>query len=597
MNAPLDALVRSGRLRRADAALGAWIARAFPNAAGEVALAAALAARAVGDGHSALELARARGWLAQLDGAGDLPGLPEPGAWQAMLRAVHGACRGGDAGAPAPLTLDAQGRVYLSRYFDYEQRVAGTLAAHATCGPHAGDHDFPLPHAEEGRARSDQTLDPEQQRAVEVALSHRFALVTGGPGSGKTFSVAHMLAALVRAGNACGAPPPRVALAAPTGKAAARVAESLRAQFARMALPDALAASLPRDASTLHRLLGISPWRARPRHHRDAPLPFDVVVVDEASMVDLPLMARLADALAPAARLILLGDPDQLSAVEAGNVLPALVEAASASPFAGCHVALARSHRFGMDSALGNLARAIVGNDADAALAALRTGDGEVRLSVEDARTTLVEEAGSGYAPVLAAADARAALAAARGFRVLTALRHGPHGCIALGRAIEARLKRARGLRADAEWWPGRLVLVTANRPELGLYNGDTGVVWPDAEGMKAWFESADGAPRALPVAALPPYEGAFALTVHKAQGSEFGHVALVTGADSAILTRDLLYTGVTRARTGITLYSDHDTLRTGIGRRSLRMTGLADRLREAAAAPSSIAEPLSTPT
>jgi exodeoxyribonuclease V alpha subunit len=351
-----------------------------------------------------------------------------------------------------------------------------------------------------------------------------------------------------------------------------------------MALPAPPAASLPREPATLHRLLGISPWRAQPRHHAGAPLPFDVVVVDEASMVDLPLMARLVDALAPHARLILLGDPDQLAAVEAGNVLAALVDACRDDPFAACHVALSGSHRFGVQSGIGALARAIATDDADAALVVPAMAGPEVHWVDGNTQGTLVEHACNVFAPLLAAGDPAAALAAARGFRVLTALRHGPWGCLAINRAIEARLKRTHAQRADGEWWQGRLVLVVANRPELGIFNGDTGVVWSDGgNGPRVWFEGADGVPRAIPPAALPPHEGAFALTVHKAQGSEFDNIALVAGPDSAVLTRELLYTGVTRARSGLTLYADAETLRAGIARPTLRMTGLADRLREAA--------------
>ena len=579
MSARLDPWVRNEWLRRADVALAAWMVRAFPEAAPDVALAAALAARAVGDGHSGLELARAREWLARVGGQGRPPELPDAESWQASLRAATGACRSNGDAMAAPLTLDPQGRVYLSRYFDAERRVAAVLAAHAT-------QSLP-PFPEEAASREARTvaghgtLDPEQRRAIEVALTRGFTLITGGPGSGKTFTVAYVLAALAMA---AGATPPRIALAAPTGKAAARLAESLRAQLARMALPAPLTASLPREPATLHRLLGISPWRAQPRHHAGAPLPFEVVVVDEASMVDLPLMARLADALAPGARLILLGDPDQLAAVEAGNVLAALVDACRADPFAACHVALSGSHRFGARSAIGALARAIAADDADAVLAVPAAAGPEVRWVDRGTQGALVEHACDAFAPLLAARDPVAALAAARGFRVLTALRHGPWGCLAVNRAIEARLKRTHPLRLDGEWWQGRLVLVIANRPELSIFNGDTGVVWPDAGGQpRAWFEGADGAPRAIPPAALPPHEGAFALTVHKAQGSEFDDIALATGPDSAVLTRELLYTGVTRARSCITLYGEAETLRAGIARRTLRMTGLADRLREAA--------------
>ncbi len=573
MSRALDALLRSRRLRRADGALAAWIARAFPEAAPEVALAAALAARAVGDGHSALQLADAPAWCARLEGHGAVPALPEAEAWQAALRAAPAVCRTAGDERLTPLTLDAQGRLYLTRYFDYERRVAAALAAHARRVFDTGT----------GTAGDD--LDAEQQRAVAIALSRGLALVTGGPGSGKTWSVARMLAALLRAGEAQGAVP-RIALAAPTGKAAARLTESLHAQLDALDLAPPLAAALRQPAVTLHSLLGLSPWSAQPRHHAGAPLPFEVVVVDEASMIDLPLMAKLVAASRGDARLILLGDPNQLSAVEAGNVLPALAEAARAAPFADCHAALTRSHRFGTGTALGRLAATVVAGDADAALAVLEGGgDAQLHAAGKGGHAALVAQACAGYADLLHARDVDAALRAARGFRVLTALRQGARGCLALDREIEASLVRGHGLAAQGAWWRGRLVLVTANRPELGLYNGDIGIAWPDATNTtKVWFATADGT-RGFAPAALPPHEGAFALTVHKAQGSEYDHVALVTGPDSAVLTRELLYTGVTRARAGISVYATPDTLRAGIARRTLRMTGLADRLREAAAA------------
>jgi len=573
MNTMLATLRKSARLRRADVALGEWIARTFPGSTVEVALAGALAARAIADGHSALELARASEWLAGLDGEGKPPALPHAEVWcEALSRsaAVHA---NGSAGDLRPLVLDGQGRVYLRRYFDYEQQLARALTARAQ----------PLPgFRNPGTEPRAPDIDPDQQRAIDIARTHRFALVTGGPGTGKTHSVARMLSALAQAAHAQGERL-RIALAAPTGKAAARLGESLRTQLADLDLPEPVASQLPRDAKTVHGVLGISPWRPQPRFDRAAPLPLDVVVVDEVSMVDLPLMAKLVAAIPGSARLILLGDPDQLSAVEAGSVLGALVEAADAGAIGNCHVALTRSHRFGAESALGALATSITRGDAETALRTLADA-GEVAL-VEDARLArLIDNAAEAYRPVVDASDPGSALDAARGFRVLTALRHGASGCLALDRAIAERLQRTLGRRADETWWRGRLVLVTANRPELGLFNGDVGVVWPDAGGEpKVWFAAADGALRAVSPAALPPHEGAFALTVHKAQGSEFDRVALVTGPDSAVLTRELLYTGVTRARHGIILYSTPETLQRGIANRTFRMSGLADRLREAA--------------
>jgi exodeoxyribonuclease V alpha subunit len=549
MSVDLQALARAGWLRRVDAALGEWIARAFPDSEPGVALAAALAARAIDEGHSALRLDAAQAWLASLDGLGEAPVLPDPAAWQASLRASAAVHCTSDAatGEPEPrrpLVLDAQGRVYLARYFGHEQELAKNLIARAQGG--------------------------------------RLKLVTGGPGTGKTHGVVRTLAELAgeaqtRSRNL------RIALAAPTGKAAARLAESVRAQLPELALAEAAAAMIPREAFTLHRLLGLSPANARAKFHREAPLPFDVVVVDEVSMVDLPLMHRLADAVRDDAMLILLGDPGQLAAVEAGDVLGALVEAAHEPPLSHCHTHLTRSRRFAEHGALGRLANAIAIGDADAALAAFEDS-GELRLHAGDTRSTgLIEHAVSAYREILDAPDAGAALHAANRFRVLTALRRGAAGNLALDRAIEQQLKRHAGVRADASWWRGRLLMVTVNRVGLGLFNGDVGVVWPDADGQpKIWF-AADGALRAVSPAALPPHEGAFALTVHKAQGSEFDRVALVTGPDSAVLTRELLYTGVTRARSGIALYSAPETLQRGIANRTFRMSGLADRLRAAA--------------
>lgn len=545
------ALVRSGRLRRADAALGELVARLFPDDATEVALAAALAARAIADGHSALQLDAAQAWFESLEGIGAAPRLPEIESWRSRLQDSAAVAVASVDDAPAttrhvPLVLDPQGRIYLRRYFECERRLARALVA-----------------------RADR---------------HRLALITGGPGTGKTHGVLRRLLELARAAHTQ-SQVLRIALAAPTGKAAARLAESVRSQREALDLPEDIAAMIPQQAQTLHRLLGLSPVAARAGFRRDAPLPYDVVVVDEVSMVDLPLMAKLADAVREDATLILLGDPDQLSAVEAGDVLDALLQAAHEAPLKACHEQLTRSRRFGEHSSLARLARAVMRGDADAALAAF-TREGDARLLDDDARHAgWIERAAQAYHEVVDAGDARAALHAASRFRVLTALRRGPFGCVALDRAIEQNLKRRVGVRADRAWWRGRLLMVTANRADVGLFNGDVGVVWPDAQGeMKVCFEGADGALRAISTAALPPHEGAFALTVHKAQGSEFERVALVPGTDSPVLTRELLYTGITRARVAVEIHANADLLRAGIARRSLRWNGLADRLREAAA-------------
>ena len=586
MNAGLRKLVSSQRLRRVDSALGDWLARAFPDAAPETALAASLAARAVADGHSALALDLAQTWLDGIDGDGKAPKLPDAFVWCDVLGqspAVH--VHDGDwPVARVPLVLDTKRRVYLRRYFEYERQLAGALMART-------QDNQPHPAALPDAGREDNVgIDLEQLRAIATALAHRFTLITGGPGTGKTHSVVRMLVALAREAHSRGESL-RIELAAPTGKAAARLTQSVHDQLASLDLPDSIVSQIPERAGTLHHLIGLSPWQARPRFDHTSPLPADVVVVDEVSMVDLPLMSKLVDAMPEHARLILLGDPDQLSAVEAGNVLGALVEASQDGPLQHCHAPLTRSHRFGEGSPLAALSAALTRGDADAALQILAVNNDATLASYSAA---MPEAAAVRYRAVLDARDPAEALRAARSFRVLTALRQGPSGCSAIDRAIAQRLQRAIGVRADAQWWRGRLLLITANRPELDLFNGDTGVVWPDTHGeMKAWFEGLQGVPRAFAPTALPPHEGAFALTVHKAQGSEFEHVALVTGPDSAVLTRELIYTGITRARTSIIVYSTPNTLRAGVGRRTLRMTGLADRLREAAHADGSIANSL----
>lgn len=565
------ALVHSHHLRTADAALAAWITRAFPTAPAEATLAVALAARAVAEGHSALPLDDAQAWLDGLDATSPAPRLPDATAWRAALAQLP---------AGLPLALDAAGRVYLRRYHDYECGLARTLVARAAASPRARGE---MPAAQTGATPTAAGLDPEQQHAIDIALRHRLALITGGPGTGKTYIVIRMLAALAHAAAARG-DTLRIALAAPTGKAAARLNETLRAQLATLALPPEVLQQL--EAGTLHRLLGLSPWRAATHYGRDAPLPFDVVVVDEVSMVDLPLMAKLAAAVGDDARLILLGDPQQLAAVEAGDVLGALVVAADRGDLGACHAALTRSHRFGADSALARLAAAVAAGDTEAAHASFGA-DNSIAWEPGATPRALIETAAGAYTRVAQAESPAAALAAARSFRVLTALRHGAWGCVALDHAIAARLVRTLGRPPATRWWQGRLLMVTANRDELGLYNGDTGIVFADDHGtLKVWFDGPDGQPRGFTPTVLPPTEGAFALTVHKAQGSEFDHVALATGPASQVLTRELVYTGITRARQGVTLYTDAATLDAAIARRGQRFGGLADRLREAAGAP-----------
>ncbi|KWB79569.1 AAA family ATPase [Burkholderia ubonensis] len=693
---------RIGDLARragAPAAAARWAARA-----------AFAASRATAGGHVCVSL----GALAQRY---DEPLADVRAALAASGVAAFGALKRGEE---RPLIVDRHDRLYLARYFAYERRLAEALVAQA--GAVAAD-DAPAPDVlRERLARyfGPATGETDWQRvAAIVALTGRVTIVSGGPGTGKTTTVVGVLACLLDAH-----PGLRIALAAPTGKAAQRMQEALHARAGD--LPPELAARLPNTSYTLHRLLG-GGGAAGFRHHRDNPLPYDLIVVDEASMIDVALAAHLLDALAPGARLVLLGDKDQLAAVEAGavfaelsarpsfsaaacariaqalgideaafvaalptpadaepdaavaaaaigrtpvapppagprqaslfddeppaavatadeaagdaddapawieadelawldaaalppldagaaqrvaamiSVAPEDVEAAKAitpAPLADCVVWLERNYRFGLDSPIGRLSLAIRRGDVQEALDALPTSDAAAASFHEDAgdalAATTVERLARRFSAYLDAL--RDALAAAvpdplplfdalNRFRILCATRGGARGAEHVNALVAAHVRRAAHvpLAVGAHWFTGRPIMVTRNDYALGLFNGDIGIALPDAQGvLRVWFKRADGTARAVSPAALPPHETAFALTVHKSQGSEFDEAALVLPATfGRVLTRELVYTAVTRARTRVQVIGGRRVLAQAIATRTQRDSGLSARIAEALA-------------
>ncbi|MDD5349821.1 MAG: exodeoxyribonuclease V subunit alpha [Chthoniobacteraceae bacterium] len=530
-----------------------------------VALAAAHLSRAVRQGHICLDLARA-----PLSDAGEpLPWLPLE-EWRAALRASRAV--GAPTDTATPLVLDAAGRLYLRRYFAYETALADALLLRAARAPGEG-------------------IAEEQEAAVERAVASPLTLLSGGPGTGKTTTAARILLRLMPPG----APLPRLALAAPTGKAAARLEEALRASLVRHERPDLLAA-LPR-AGTLHRLLGIRPGVARPRHDAAHPLALDMLVVDEASMVPLPLMAKLFDALPSTARVLLLGDRDQLASVDPGNVLADMVDAATApgSPLRGTLAVLRKNYRFGNASAIYRLCETVRAGKAAEALALLREfasgaesdfggelGGGPLpALPKLDA--ALHGPALAGYGPLVRERDPARALELLGRFRILCAVRKGPYGVEEINRRAAALLRREAAIAENVPL-AGTPLLVTENAPQLNLFNGDTGVLLPDpAEPggpLWAWFPGEGTAPRRIAPAQLPAHEPAFAMTVHKSQGSEFDRVLLVLPErDSPVLTRELIYTGLTRARHRVDLWAEPGVLERAVERRTERTSGLRERL------------------
>jgi exodeoxyribonuclease V alpha subunit len=706
--AELQRWVEAGWLRRLDLALARFIAEQAPATAPAVLLLVALLAQMEGRGHTCLRL-------------GDLLGAPQRSAWlawqpealaalDALLQRLPpalsaaprralpawldllGASAAVDDGAAqaaignAPLVRDAD-RFYLRRHWRDEQRVAAQVLQRsraelldrpdsagtpAEVSASAGFGLLPL-DAEPARVRDwlDRlfgALPPSQptdiaeldwQRlACAVALRGRLALITGGPGTGKTYTVARLLV-LVQALHQArpAAPRLRIALAAPTGKAAARLKQAieqalaeLRGQLGDLLDLDELTHSLG-AARTLHSLLGARPDTRRMRHDARHPLDVDLLVVDEASMVHLEMMAALLDALPPQARLVLLGDKDQLASVEAGAVLgdlcreadagayrpqtrdalqalsgirlPDQLLDASGSALAQQTVMLRRSRRFA--GPIGALARAVNAGNAAAAWRELQPAAGgesaDVGAAAVDstgfALATVAAQVGTGpqavvalalhgrtgapgshavYAQQLAERPAdgdvathadwvKRVLRSFERFRVLAALREGDWGVAGMNRAIEQALVARKLLRRSGEWYEGRPVMVTRNDPAVGVHNGDVGLALRPAQGgaLRVWFLDGDQL-RSVLASRLAQVETAFAMTVHKSQGSEFKHTVLVLPPEiNAVLTRELVYTGITRARQAFTLVAPQaDAFGAALARRTVRASGLPELLARA---------------
>ena len=524
-----------------------------------VALAVAFVVRAVRAGSVCVALAD----VEQHTAIADLP-WPPAGEWLAAV-------------AASPLTVDPtvlhldDGLLYLDRYWIEECRVAEDVLALADARRSGSVPDI-------NRLFPDSFA--EQRGAAQLALSRALTVLTGGPGTGKTTTVARLLALLAEQAELDGKPRLRIALAAPTGKAAARLLEAVQLEVDALANADR--ERLPAlAATTLHRLLGSRPdTSSRFRHNRENRLPHDVIVVDETSMVSLTMMARLLEAVRPDSRLLLVGDPDQLASVEAGAVLADLVEGLTAvvdSPVA----TLVTPHRFG--ESIGALADAIRDGDADAAVGVLAAGGEhiewvDVHQPAEVLRKVLVPHAlRLREAAVLG--DADAALKTLEQHRLLCAHRRGPYGVAYWNRQVERWLSEQTDMPLWADWYVGRPVLVTANDYGLGLYNGDTGVAVLRDGGLRAAMATSAG-PVQFATGRLADVETMHAMTIHKSQGSQAVEITvLLPPTDSRLLTRELLYTAVTRAREKVRLVGSADQLRAAVTRRAIRATGLSRRL------------------
>ena len=551
----------AGVLDAAEVHIASSLAARAGESRPHVVLALALAVAAPRSGHVALDPAHVReSAMREAERVDDVSrdevaGLPWPVDTSAWLNDV------GDSPLTPEILRVEHDLVYLRRFHDLERTVAERLVALAS-QPTA----VPAPADD---LSDEMHLDDGQREAVRVCLASRLGVLVGGPGTGKTRTVATILAALLRGDGAT----PRIALAAPTGKAAARMGESIAGAAALLDGADPeLADSMRRiKPSTVHRLLGVRTGSAAFRHNASDPLHHDVVIIDEASMMSLPLTASLLDALGGSTRVILVGDPDQLASVEAGSVLADLV--AAVGPTSTCVAELTANHRFGDGSAIAELASAVRAGDSEAARRALE-GDEAVSLSSTSGRS-IIEPVASAMRQAALTGDATAAAKHLDSVRVLCAHRRGPAGVARWNAMVESWLGDVRPFSDYA----GRPVMVTENDASRRLFNGDIGVVVDRDGALEVVLPDGDGV-RAVPRVHLGRVETVHALTIHKSQGSEFDRVIVVLpSADSLLATRELLYTAITRARSSVTLIGSLDTVLAALARPTRRASGLRTRL------------------
>ena len=466
-----------------------------------------------------------------------------------------------------PLILE-QNRLYLHRYWFYETRLAGQVYEMA-------ERSIAVDEFDEALDRYFITADTEtnwQREAAKKAVAHAFCIITGGPGTGKTTTVVRILALLQELSRQ----PLYIALAAPTGKAAMRLQESIGRNKESLPASDAIKEQIPDVASTLHRLLGVKPSSPFFRHCSENPLPYDLVVIDEASMIDLALMSKLVDALKKDARLILLGDKDQLASVESGAVLGDLTAAIPTNT-----LELKKSYRF--DENIRKLAEVVNNQQAEQAWQILQTGTENIELLQEDP-AYFASQHQAGYLELIkSGAETREILQAFNSFQVLCATRKGKNSIEEINRLVELRLAEQNRIQLSSQWYCGRPVMVTQNDPNLHLYNGDIGICLPDSDQsgrMIVCFQRPDSSIKKYLPSRLPHCETVFAMTIHKSQGSEFDEVMIaLPEVMNPVLTKELIYTAITRAKQKVWMVASQAVFMATVQQRVQRYGGLAEKL------------------
>ncbi len=594
-----------------------FIAQFCPDEDPEIFLAAALVSRAIQNGDICLDLNQnAESILFEKENGQAALVCPTIDRWVEKLSACPAA---GIPGEKRPLVLDSHNRLYLYRYWEYEKTLAELI--HKRVHGCVSDLDIEQLisslkfHFDEDTGESINW----QKIAAATAVLNKFTVITGGPGTGKTYTITKLLALLIEQASADEL---KICLAAPTGKAAARLQESIRQTIQTMNCHAQIKNAIPAAVQTIHRLLRSKSDSPYFHYNFENPLPADIVVIDEASMVDLALMSKLVQAVPDTARLVLIGDKDQLASVEAGSVLGDIcdrnilhgfsdefrkrifelsgedLKSIQAGPNAkpglqDCIVVLKKSYRFAEDSSIRALSRQVNLGAADKALEILKNSrDGAVTWinfgSNEDFLNILAQKIIHGYSQFLRSENPLAALESFDRFKILCALRVGPFGAMSINNFAEEVLGKQGLLDIDSlpgnPWYKGRPILITSNNYNLGLFNGDIGIAWPDPDSLSGelyvFFPSGDGRIKRYPTHGLPDHETVFALTVHKSQGSEFDEVVLILpDRDYPLLTRELLYTGMTRAKQKFSIWTNPSVLSNTITHKIERTSGLRESL------------------
>jgi len=592
----MESKLLTGFLTSFDVSLGRFMERLEGKTCPELFLAASLASRLLADGHICVNLKDYAGYSFELPNTQECITAPSFEKWQDNLIRTKVV---GEPPSYRPLILDGP-FLYLYRYWRYENTLADLIRKRASVQNERIDCDLFL--------KSIKRLFPETARrdpdwrkvATFASTFKKLCLISGGPGTGKTYLAARIVAVLMEQAKVN---PLHIALSAPTGKAAARLQESFRA------CRDELNLDLPREAFTIHRLLKLLPHSDRTPFSLDNPLPYEVIIVDEASMVDLPLFTKLVEAMKPEAHLILLGDKDQLASVEPGAVFGELCDVAGAGfysdNFAGhCFratgqkvpiaekthllsdniVVLRENFRFPRESALNRISNAVREGDVDSFFTLCENYPGEIIWKPIPSPAALfdllAEEIHAGYATYLKAADAKEAFEKFQDFRILCAVREGPYGTENLNRLTEHLFRKERLLTFNTPWYERMPIMITKNDYALSLFNGDCGFILRDGNKrghLAAFFPAEEGKFRSFPPERLPPFEKVYAMTVHKSQGSEFDAVLLILpDRPTPVLTRELLYTAITRARKKITIAASKEIMKYAISRKTERTSGLA---------------------